>query len=99
MLIRIIRGKRAEFNDGQNINDFDVDDNNQVDDLWSQLCGAMHLLNKSKIIKGYVGLSADDFIIVAEWQNTSDENVNAMLDDLKKKDFISGYEFAYNIKI
>lgn len=93
MLIRIIRGKRAEFNDGQNINDFEVDDNNQVDDLWSQLCGAMHLLNKSKIIKGYVGLSADDFIIVAEWQNTSDENVNAMLDDLKKKDFISGYEF------
>ena len=93
MLIRIIRGKRAEFNDGQNINDFDVDDDNQVDDLWSQLCGAMHLLNKSKIVKGYVGLSADDFIIVAEWQNTSDENVNAMLDDLKKKDFISGYEF------
>ena len=93
MLIRIIRGKRAEFNDGQNINDFEVDDNNQVDDLWSQLCGAMHLLNKSKIIKGYVGLSADDFIIVAEWQNTSDKNVNAMLDDLKKKDFISGYEF------
>lgn len=93
MLIRIIRGKRAEFNDGQNINDFDVDDNNQVDDLWSQLCGAMYLLNKSKIIKGYVGLSADDFIIVAEWQNTSDENVNAMLDDLKKKDFISEYEF------
>ena len=93
MLIRIIRGKRAEFNDGQNINDFDVDDNNQVDDLWSQLCGAMYLLNKSKIIKGYVGLSADDFIIVAEWQNTSDENVNAMLDDLKKKDFIGGYEF------
>lgn len=93
MLIRIIRGKRAEFNDGQNINDFDVDDNNQVDDLWSQLCGAMYLLNKSKIIKGYAGLSADDFIIVAEWQNTSDENVNAMLDDLKKKDFIGGYKF------
>lgn len=93
MLIRIIRGKRAEFNDGQNINDFEVDDNNQVDDLWSQLCGSMYLLNKSKTIKGYVGLSADDFIIVAEWQNTSDENVNAMLDDLKKKDFISEYEF------
>lgn len=93
MLIRIIRGKRAEFNDGRNIKDFDVDDTNQVDDLWSQLCGTMYLLNKSKIIKGYVGLSADDFIIVAEWQNTSDENVNAMLDDLKKKDFISGYEF------
>lgn len=98
MLIRIIRGKRAEFNDGRNIKDFDVDDTNQVDDLWSQLCGTMYLLNKSKIIKGYVGLSADDFIIVAEWQNTSDENVNAMLDDLKKKDFISGYEFIYNIK-
>lgn len=93
MLIRIIRGKRAEFNDGQNIKDFDVDDTNQVDDLWSQLCGSMYLLNKSKTIKGYVDLSADDFIIVAEWQNTSDENVNAMLDDLKKKDFISGYEF------
>lgn len=93
MLIRIIRGKRAEFNNGQNINDFEVDDNNQVDDLWSQLCGAMYLLNKSKTIKGYIGLSADDFIIVAEWQNTSDENVNAMLDDLKKKDFISEYEF------
>ena len=93
MLIRIIRGKRAEFNDGQNIKDFDVDDTNQVDDLWSQLCGSMYLLNKSKTIKGYVDLSADDFIIVAEWQNTSDENVNVMLDDLKKKDFISGYEF------
>ena len=93
MLIRIIRGKRAEFNDGRNIKDFDVDDTNQVDDLWSQLCGTMYLLNKSKTIKGYVDLSADDFIIVAEWQNTSDENVNAMLDDLKKKDFISGYEF------
>lgn len=93
MLIRIIRGKRSEFNDGRNINKFEVDDLNQVDDLWSQLCGSMYLLNKSKIIKGYVGLSADDFIIVAEWQNTSDENVNAMLDDLKKKDFISGYEF------
>lgn len=93
MLIRIIRGKRAEFNDGQNIKDFDVDDTNQVDDLWSQLCGSMYLLNKSKTIKGYVDLSADDFIIVAEWQNTSDENVNAMLDDLKKKDFISEYEF------
>lgn len=96
MLIRIIRGKRAEFNDGQNIKDFEVDDNNQVDDLWSQLCGSMYLLNKSKIIEGYVGLSAlsaDDFIIVAEWENTSDENVNAMLDDLKKKDFIGGYEF------
>lgn len=93
MLIRIIRGKRAEFNDGQNINDFEVNDTNQVDDLWSQLCGTMYLLNKSKTIKGYVDLSADDFIIVAEWQNTSDENVNAMLDDLKKKDFISGYEF------
>lgn len=93
MLIRIIRGKRAEFNDGQNIKDFDVDDTNQVDDLWSQLCGSMYLLNKSKTIKGYVDLSADDFIIVAEWQNASDENVNAMLDDLKKKDFISEYEF------
>ena len=93
MLIRIIRGKRAEFNDGKNIKDFDVDDTNQVDDLWSQLCGKMYLLNKSKTIKGYVDLSADDFIIVAEWQNTSDENVNAMLDDLKKKDFISGYKF------
>ena len=98
MLIRIIRGKRAEFNDGKNIKDFDVDDTNQVDDLWSQLCGTMHLLNKSKTIKGYVDLSADDFIIVAEWQNTSDENVNAMLDDLKKKDFIAEYEFTYNIK-
>lgn len=93
MLIRIIRGKRSEFNDGQNIKDFDVDDTNQVDDLWSQLCGSMYLLNKSKTITGYVGLSANDFIIVAEWQNISDENVNAMLDDLKKKDFISEYEF------
>lgn len=95
MLIRIIRGKRAEFNDGQNIKDFDVDDNNQVDDLWSQLCGSMDLLNKSKTIKGYVGLSADDFIIVAEWQNTSDENVKAMLDDLKKKDFIDSYNIKF----
>ena len=98
MLIRIIRGKRAEFNDGRNINDFYVNDANLVDDLWSQLCGSMYLLNKSKIIKGYVGLSADDFIIVAEWQNISDDNVVSMLNDLKKKDFIGGYEFIYNIK-
>ena len=98
MLIRIIRGKRAEFSDGKYIKNFYVNDANLVDDLWSQLCGSMYLLNKSKIIKGYVGLSTDDFIIVSEWQNTSDENIVSMLDDLKKKDFIGGYEFIYNIK-
>lgn len=99
MLIRIIRGKRAEFNNGQNINEFEVDDLNHVDDLWSQLCGSMYLLNKSKVIKGYVGLSADDFIVVSQWQNSSDENIIAMLNDLKKNDFIGGYEFIYNMKI
>lgn len=103
-------GKRAMCYYGPNKWTFryEVKDINSVDELLDQFDDSIFLVNSKgeKVggIKSFhdddyeIRLSEEDISIAMDYFNADRDNILTLLRDLKEKNFINSYEFAYNIK-
>lgn len=85
---------------------YEVKDINSVDELLHKFSDSIFLVNskgekvggRKSLYDDEIHLSGEDISIATDYFSANKENILTLLSDLKKKDFIAGYEFTYNIK-